>query len=139
MRLSLTGRFHFEKKWNILFFRKSTVALICVYFIQGGALSSNTVLIAFEGFNFFNQYIFFYQFVWHLRASLHFWSIITFVTSTHIHLFQLRLLPWTMFHSLQCTMVNPFVAGSLVLFTFIEIMEIICEKAFKRAFKSNGC
>ena len=56
-----------------------------------------------------------------------------------IHLFQLRLLPWTMFHSLQCTMVNPFVAGSLVLFTFIEIMEIICEKAFKRAFKSNGC
>ena len=33
-------------------------------------------------------------------------------------------------------MVNPFVAGSLVLFMFIEIMEIICEKAFKRAFKS---
>ena len=76
VRLSLTGRFHFEKKWNILFFRKSTVALICVYFIEGGALSSNTVLIAFEGFNFFNQYVF-YQFVWHLRASLHFWSIIT--------------------------------------------------------------
>ena len=41
--------------------------------------------------------------------------------------------------SLQCTMVNPFVAGSLVLFTFIEIMETICEQAFKRAFKSNGC
>ena len=34
------------------------MALICVYFIEGGALSSNTVLIAFEGFNFFNQYIF---------------------------------------------------------------------------------
>ena len=44
-----------------------------------------------------------------------------------------------MFHSLQCTMVNPFVGASLVLFTFIEIMETICEKAFKRAFKSNGC
>ena len=35
-----------------------------------------------------------------------------------------------MFHSLQCTMVNPIVAGSLVLFTFIEMMETICEKAF---------
>ena len=34
------------------------MALICVYFIEGGALSSNTVLIAFEGFNFFNQYVF---------------------------------------------------------------------------------
>ena len=56
-----------------------------------------------------------------------------------IHLFQLRLLPWNMFHSLQCTMVNPFVAGSLVLLTFIDIMETISEKAFKRAFKSNGC
>ena len=56
-----------------------------------------------------------------------------------IHLFQLRLLPWTMFHNLQCTMVNPFEAGSSVLFKFIEIMETICEKAFKRAFKSNGC
>ena len=55
----------------------------------------------------------------------------------YIHLFQLRLLPWTNFHSLQYTMVNPFVAGSLVLLTFIEIMETICEKAFKRAFKSN--
>ena len=33
-------------------------------------------------------------------------------------------------HGLQCTMVNPFVAESLVLFTFIEIMETICEKAF---------
>ena len=32
-------------------------------------------------------------------------------------------------HGLQCTMVNPFVAESLVLFTFIEIMETICEKA----------
>ena len=31
-----------------------------------------------------------------------------------IHLFQLRLLPWTMFHSLQCTMGNNFVAGSLI-------------------------
>ena len=45
--------------------------------------------------------------------------------SRYIHLFQLRLLPWTMFHSLQCTMVNPFVAGSLILFTFIEIMETL--------------
>ena len=46
-------------------------------------------------------------------------------TRVYIHLFQLRLLPWTMFHSLQCTMVNPFVAGSLILFTFIEIMETL--------------
>ena len=36
-------------------------------------------------------------------------------------------------------MVNPFVVGSLILFTFIEIMETICEKAFKGAFKSNDC
>ena len=43
-----------------------------------------------------------------------------------------------MFHSLQCTMVNSFVAGILVLFRFIEIMETTCEKAFKRAFKSNS-
>ena len=56
-----------------------------------------------------------------------------------IHLFQLRLLPWTMFHSLQCTMVKTLIAGSLVLLTFIAVMETICEKAFKRAFKSNGC
>ena len=74
------------------------------------------------------------------RTSLNFFQ--AFFSQLHklrIHLFQLRLLPWTMFHSLQCTMVNPFVAGSLVLFKFIEIMETICEKAFKRAFKSNGC
>ena len=32
-------------------------------------------------------------------------------------------------HGLQCTMVDLFVAESLVLFTFIEIMETICEKA----------
>ena len=52
-----------------------------------------------------------------------------------IHLFQLRLLSWTMLHSLQCTMVNPFVVEkSSFLFTFIEIMETICEKAFKRVF-----
>ena len=57
----------------------------------------------------------------------------------YIHLFQLRLFLSAMFHSLQCTMVNPFVAGSLGLFTFIEIMETICERAFKRAFKSNDC
>ena len=35
--------------------------------------------------------------------------------------------------------VNPFVAGSSVLLTFIEIMEIICEEAFKRTLNSNGC
>ena len=33
-----------------------------------------------------------------------------------------------MFHSLKCAMVNPFVAGSIVLLTFIEIMETICER-----------
>ena len=36
-------------------------------------------------------------------------------------------------------MENPFVVGSLILFMFIEVMETICEKAFKGAFKSNGC
>ena len=41
-----------------------------------------------------------------------------------------------MFHSLQCTMVKPFVVGSSVLITLIEIMETICEKVFKRAYKS---
>ena len=35
-------------------------------------------------------------------------------------------------------MVNHFVAGSSVLFTFIEIMDTIWEKAFKRAFNSNA-
>ena len=44
-----------------------------------------------------------------------------------------------MFHGLQCTMVNPFEAGSSVLLLFIEIKETICDKAFKRAFNSNGC
>ena len=39
---------------------------------------------------------------------------------------------WFMFHSLQCTMVNPFVAGSSVLFTFIEIMETILKKLLER-------
>ena len=33
-------------------------------------------------------------------------------------------------------MVKPFVVGSSVLITLIEIMETICEKVFKRAFKS---
>lgn len=32
---------------------------------------------------------------------------------------------WSMFYRLQCTMGNPFVAGSSVLFAFIEIMETI--------------
>ena len=35
-------------------------------------------------------------------------------------------------------MVNPFVAGSSVLLTFIEIMETIFEEAFKRTFNPNG-
>ena len=50
----------------------------------------------------------------------------------------IKVAPVNHVHSLQCIMVNPSVAGSLVLFTFIEIMETICEKAFKRAFKANG-
>ena len=33
-----------------------------------------------------------------------------------------------MFHTLQCIMVNPSVAGSSLLFTFIEIMEAIFTK-----------
>ena len=62
------------------------------------------------------------------------WSQVTLVWYCRvIHLFQFRLLSWTMFYSLQCTMVNPFVAGSLVLFTFIKMMKTI---SFKTA---NGC
>ena len=52
----------------------------------------------------------------------------------------IKVTPVNHVSSLQCTMmVNPFVTGSLVLLTFIEIMETICEKAFKRALKLNGC
>ena len=40
-----------------------------------------------------------------------------------------------MFHSLQCTMVNPFVAESLVLLTFMEIMETICEENVQESFQ----
>ena len=53
--------------------------------------------------------------------------------------FSIKVAPVNMFHSLRCTMVKTLIAGSLVLFTFIEVMETICEKAFKSAFKSNGC
>ena len=35
----------------------------------------------------------------------------------------IKVAPVNHVHSLQCTMVNLFVAGSLVLFKFIEIME----------------
>ena len=73
-----------------------------------------------------------------------------------IHLFQLRLLSqWNMMHdprfivSLQCTIVNPFVAGSLVLCTFIIIKETIQKKLLERvnnlwegvqeSFNSNSC
>ena len=35
---------------------------------------------------------------------------------------------------------KPFWSGKFSLVhSFIEIMETICEKAFKKAFKSNGC
>ena len=65
-----------------------------------------------------------------MKIFFSFWTWIGFLRiqfkgSPRIHLFQLMLLRWTMFHSLQCTMVNPVVAGSLVLFMFIEIMETI--------------
>ena len=47
------------------------------------------------------------------KAWLH--STVLIHSSYGIHLFQLRLLPWTMFHSLQCTMVNQFCSGKLSL------------------------
>ena len=72
-----------KKKWNILFFSKEHRGAYFRPTTEGGAHPRNTVLIAFEGFNLIS--IFFYQFVLHLRASLHLWSIITFVASTHIY------------------------------------------------------
>ena len=47
------------------------------------------------------------------KAWLH--STVLIRSSYGIHLFQLRLLPWTMFHSLQCYMVNQFCSGKLSL------------------------
>ena len=84
VRLLRTGRFHFEKKMKYFVFSKEhRGAYFCPTFTEGGAYPRNTVLIAFEGFNLIS--IFFYQFVLHLRASLHLWSSITFVASTHIY------------------------------------------------------
>ena len=73
----------FKKKMKSFFFSKEhRSAYLCPTFIEGSALSRNAVLIAFEGFNLFSKFL--YQFVLHLRASLHLWSIITSVASIHI-------------------------------------------------------
>ena len=56
----------------------------------------------------------------------------------NIHLFQLRLLPWTMFHSLHCTMINSC-SGKFSLVPVHWNNGDHLWKAFKRAFKSNGC
>ena len=65
------------------------MALICDYFIEGGALSSNTVLIAFEGFNFFNQYIF-------LPICMTFKGFITFLVNYYVCNFNTHILNFIM-------------------------------------------
>ena len=58
-RLLLTGRFHFEKKMkSFIFSKEHRGACLCLTFIEGGALSSNTVLIALEGFNLVSIFLF---------------------------------------------------------------------------------
>ena len=53
VRLLLTGRFHLEKKMkSFIFSEEHRGAYLCPTFTEGGALSSNTVLIAFKGFSF---------------------------------------------------------------------------------------
>ena len=79
----LGGSISKKKIKYFVFSKKHRGAHLCPTFIEGGADSRNTVLIAFESFNLIS--IFFYQFVLHLRASLHLWSIITFVASSHIY------------------------------------------------------
>ena len=45
----------FRKKMkSFIFSKEHRGAYLCPTFIEGGALSSNTVLIAFEGFNLFS-------------------------------------------------------------------------------------
>ena len=56
----------------------------------------------------------------------------------NIHLFQLKLLPWTVFHSLHCTMINSC-SGKFSLVHVHWNNGDHLWKAFKRAFKSNGC
>ena len=75
--------FRKKKMKYFVFSKEHRGAYLCPTFTEGGAHPRNTVLIAFERFNLIS--IFFYQFVLHLRASLHLWSIITFVASTHIY------------------------------------------------------
>ena len=66
-----------KKMKSFIFSKEHGGAYLCPTFIEGGAHSSNTVLIAFEGFNLIS--IFFYQFVLHLRASLHLWLQHTYI------------------------------------------------------------
>ena len=79
----LGGSISKKKMKYFVFSKEHRGAYLCPTFTEGGAHPRNTVLIAFEGFNLIS--IFFYQFVLHLRASLHLWSIITFVASSHIY------------------------------------------------------
>ena len=65
---------------SFIFSKEHRGAYLCPTFVESGALSSKTLLVAFEGFKLFSIF-----FVLHLRAPLHFWSIITFVASTHIY------------------------------------------------------
>ena len=43
---------------SFIFSKEHRGAYLCPTFIEGGALSSNTVLIAFEGFNLFSIFFF---------------------------------------------------------------------------------
>ena len=79
----LGGSISKKKMKYFVFSKEHRGAYFCPTFTEGGTHPRNTVLIAFEGFNLIS--IFFHQFVLHLRASLHLWSIITFVASTHIY------------------------------------------------------
>ena len=56
----------------------------------------------------------------------------------NIHLFQLRLLQWTVFHSLHCTMINSCSGKFSLVHAHWNNGDHLW-KAFKRAFKSDGC
>ena len=63
---------------------RGSMKYLCPTFIEGGVLSSNTVLIAFEGFNFCNQYIFsnlysIYGFHYIFGQLLHLWLQHTYI------------------------------------------------------------
>ena len=66
-----------KKMKSFIFSKEHGGAYLCPTFIEGGAHSSNTVLIAFEGFNLISIYF--------LTICITFKGDITFVASTHIY------------------------------------------------------